>query len=176
MPRRSFWQPYDPDLPDPFRWEFQFSQPNVMGMPGAPFPLDYQWMSSWVACDERYLEGECRERLEWFDEDTLRFVYPTALEVSDCINVNAGRCRLVDIQTPPDGWLMIRACGEPTISCSQWTAVSAPEPGVSLGLLMGVLLVCAWGRRRPGRVSRVRQPRQRGALRRRIREVLRLDV
>lgn len=178
MPVRAFWQPYDEALPDPSRWEFRFWPVGDDGYPAESLVLLPDWVSEdWLACDLMMIVVECEERLTVFDGS--RFVYPSQFAIDECAVNNENRCREVEIQTPPDGWLGIRACGDTGISCSSWTTVAVPEVDVITGVLVGTLLLGgiinerSRKRRRARAVRGVRVNRQRRSLRGRIREVLR---
>lgn len=177
MPRRIFWQPYDAELPDPTRWEFQFLPVQPDGWPGTPLVLLPDGLSEeWVSCDATMIVDECSTRLITFTGS--HFDYPAAAEIDACVADNLNRCRHVDVQTPPDGWLEVRACGD-FLNCSQWTATPVPEVDFITAVLVGTLLLGgiinerAWRRRRARVVRGVWFQGQRRPLRRRVREMLR---
>lgn len=174
MPRYSFWQPYEEGEPDPTRWEFQFYPVSEEGHVGQAVPLTPNGVSAeWQQCSAAYLQSECSQRLVKFNGNG--FAYPSSEEIAACVQANTTRCRTVDTETPPEGWLSVRACGDPAASCSTWTAITVPEPGVAAALAFGVLGLAAirsWGSRRTGALPGLREQRQRQSLRGWTREVL----
>jgi hypothetical protein len=153
MPTRTFTfiQPYDAVIPDPTRHEWIFSPiaPDGRGPAQEASAATANVLATGQLCEAESVRQWCLNDLT--EVSPFGFtINPTIDQMNECILNNSYRCTTSSTTYEPgDGWILVRACGDVGISCSEWSpGLPVPEPGVSLALLVGSLALVAIARLR----------------------------